>query len=330
MAKQQQETFQEYADSRGQQLRVDRAAGVIHGVKLLGTQSKHGREYPAATIAKAIPLYEGCKVNVDHVKPGERRSLRDRIGVVRNVQLKEDGLYADFHYNPKHVLAEQVAWDAENSPENLGFSHDSRGQSVNRGGRVVVESIDRVLSVDLVANPATTAGLFEDYDPAAAAPGTTHTNTPTAGGQMQESTEVDWKTITLDELKANRPDLVQSFQESLEASDTAKRDREELAQLRAEKAARVLRESIDSEIKAAGLDTANKAHVSEVFLEDLTATSDQGKRAAKIADRKALVESQAPAKKAPTTGPTPTAMQESADVPPVTAPLADRVRRFMR
>ena len=73
-------------------------------------------------MAKALPLYEGMRVNVDHVDPGQRRSLRDRIGLVKNVTLKEDGLYGDFHFNPKHALAEQIAWDAENAPQNLGFS----------------------------------------------------------------------------------------------------------------------------------------------------------------------------------------------------------------
>ncbi len=78
-------------------------------------------------MAKALPLYEGMRVNVDHVDPGQRRSLRDRIGLVKNVTLKDDGLYGDFHFNPKHALAEQIAWDAENAPQNLGFSHDTRG-----------------------------------------------------------------------------------------------------------------------------------------------------------------------------------------------------------
>ncbi len=52
----------------------------------------------------------------------------------------------------------------------LGFSHDARGPSKFRNGRVVVESIDQVLSVDLVANPATTSGLFEDRTPEPAVP----------------------------------------------------------------------------------------------------------------------------------------------------------------
>ena len=35
-----------------------------------------------------------------------------------------EGLFADFHFNPKHALAEQLLWDAEHAPENVGFSHN--------------------------------------------------------------------------------------------------------------------------------------------------------------------------------------------------------------
>ncbi len=100
------QTLQEYADNSGNRVTVDRARGIIPGVELLGRVSKKGREYPPAVMAKALPLYEGMRVNVDHVDPGQRRSLRDRIGLVKNVTLKEDGPYGDFHFNPNHPLAE--------------------------------------------------------------------------------------------------------------------------------------------------------------------------------------------------------------------------------
>ena len=71
------------------------------------------------------------------------------------------GLFADFHFNPKHALAEQLLWDAEHAPENVGFSHNVEARTARRGDHVVVEAITRVQSVDLVADPATTRGLFE-------------------------------------------------------------------------------------------------------------------------------------------------------------------------
>lgn len=158
------ETLQEFCDSRGVGLRVDRQAGLIRGVKILGPRSRNGRDYPPATLQQAAALYEDAKVNVNHPKgdPGRPRDYQDRIGTIRGVTLRGDeGLFADFHFNPKHALAEQLLWDAEHAPENVGFSHNVEARTARRGDRVVVEAITRVQSVDLVADPATTRGLFE-------------------------------------------------------------------------------------------------------------------------------------------------------------------------
>ncbi len=108
--------LQEFSDNRGVALRVDRANGVIRGVKLLGTTSAKGRDYPVDVLRKAAAKYEGVKVNVDHVDPGQRRSYRDRLGTIKNVLVRQEGLFGDLHYNPKHALAEQLAWDAEHNP----------------------------------------------------------------------------------------------------------------------------------------------------------------------------------------------------------------------
>jgi hypothetical protein len=362
--------LQEYADNRGVSLRTDRQQGVIPGVKLLGTVSRKGREYPKEVMAKALPLYEGMRVNIDHVDPGQRRSLRDRIGLVKNVTLKEDGLYGDFHFNPKHALAEQIAWDAENAPQNLGFSHDTRGVSKNVGGRVVVESIDKVLSVDLVANPATTAGLFEDDAeagergegrhrdagrgdtetrrsplsvsplsppsfphprPPAVSGGQDSVNSPSPpeGDKTQESNDMELKDLTLDQLKKDRPDLVASLQESSEQGDELKALRHELRTLKAEKATRVLQEIIAGELRAAGLDPANKTQCSEVFMEDLHATADPAKRKAKIDDRKALIAT-TKTSAAPSTGSPLQESHEGLPIPPATAPLTQRLARFAK
>ena len=81
--------------------------------------------------------------------------------MIRGATAADDGLFADFHFNPKHALAEQLLWDAEHAPENVGFSHNVEARTARRGDRLVVEAITRVQSVDLVADPATTRGLFE-------------------------------------------------------------------------------------------------------------------------------------------------------------------------
>lgn len=186
----------EFVDSRGVTVRVDRQAGVLRGVKLLGLESRNGRSYRPQALAQAAALYEGAKVNVNHPKGGPYapRDYQDRIGVIRNVAARGDGLYGDFHFNPRHALAEQLLWDAEHAPENVGFSHHVEARTARSADRVTVEEILRVQSVDLVADPATTRGLFEGQpsgDPSAPAG--------------------DVKGWNVEELRLHRPDLVDAL-----------------------------------------------------------------------------------------------------------------------
>jgi len=189
------EMIREYCDSRGETLKVDREHGVIGGVKILGLSSKNNRTYTKEAVARAAALYEGSKVNIDHPEgnPNASRSYAARIGSVRNVTVDSDGgLRGDLHFNPKHALAEQLIWDAEHSPENVGFSHNIEGRTSRGKAGVVVEEISRVQSVDLVADPATTRGLFENFN------------------QEGEDT-LEIKDITEAMLSEQRPDLIDSI-----------------------------------------------------------------------------------------------------------------------
>lgn len=156
--------IQEFVDSRGESLRLDRGAGVLRGVKLLGLRSRNGREYRESALADAASLYEGAKVNVNHAKSGGTtpRDYQDRLGAIRQVVFRAgEGLFGDLHFNPKHQLSEQLMWDAEHAPEQVGLSHNVLARTSQNGPTTVVEEITRVESVDLVADPATTRGLFE-------------------------------------------------------------------------------------------------------------------------------------------------------------------------
>src|SRR5262245_25861628 len=93
--------------------RVDRAAGVIRGVKVLGRFSPNthdvegadGTEYTVAALARAAPLYENLKVNVDHPprkEPGKDRSSYDRLGKLVNVRATQEGLFADLKLLKSH------------------------------------------------------------------------------------------------------------------------------------------------------------------------------------------------------------------------------------
>jgi hypothetical protein len=151
--------------TRSSALRVDRDAGVIHGVKVLGLVSANGRRYSRGAIEKARPLYEGTPVNIDHphaAQPDERRRLADRLGRLENIRATDAGLFADLHYLKSHPLAEMTAEAAERMPETLGLSHNAVGRIVQRQQETIVEEIMQVRSVDVVSDPATTKSLFEE------------------------------------------------------------------------------------------------------------------------------------------------------------------------
>ncbi|HEX4132475.1 MAG TPA: hypothetical protein VHZ24_20760 [Pirellulales bacterium] len=270
------ESLQEYIDSRGVTMRVDRELGVLRGVKILGFESRNGRTYLPEALAGAMPLYEGAKVNVNHPKgsPSAPRDYQDRIGVVRHVVLRErEGMFGDFFFNPKHPLAGQLAWDAEHAPENVGFSHNVQARLARRGEQVVVEAITRVQSVDLVADPATTRGLFES---------------------AQSAVADTIASLTLDRLKSDRPDLV----EAIAAENAA-----ELAQLRRQVdqfeatdslrkrrdlASRLLAEYNLPTIESA--DSTGRALVSQAFVESLLTAHDENDVRQLIADRARLIQ----------------------------------------
>jgi len=269
----------------GLNVRVDREKGVVPGVKILGLESRNGRFYPPDVQRRAVTLYEGAKVNIDHPTTGDMntpRGVADRFGVLRNVRFVEgSGLHADLHYNPEHQLANQVAWEVENNPSNIGFSHNAMIRKGRRqGSRVYVEAIDAVKSVDLVADPATTNGIFESIE-------------------TQEKT-MDLKELTLDQLKEERPDLIEALMPKKTETETGE-ESSEVEKLRGELKAALAKidsmqsaESIRGELEAVGFDPTNKhadkrLHVSDAFLNVLQACESAEQRKALIDDRWSLV-----------------------------------------
>lgn len=145
-------------------MKVDRTAGVIRGVLVLGRKSKNGREYSDAALRKGCGLYEGCRVNINHPRRGEEtqdRGLADRFGKLQGCVVAEAGIVGDLPFLKSHPMAPQICESAERMPELMGLSHNAQGRVENRGGKFIVEEILSVRSVDLVSDPATTKSLFE-------------------------------------------------------------------------------------------------------------------------------------------------------------------------
>lgn len=147
--------------------RIDTEAGVIYGVKVLGPKSRNGRVYEDTAIRRAVPMYEGVTVNLNHqrIESGSRavpdRQIQDRWGVLRNARYAEGSVYADLHYLKNHPMTPQLIEAADRFPDTFGLSHDAAGdEQVIDGERRVIELFE-IRSVDVVAEPATNNGLFE-------------------------------------------------------------------------------------------------------------------------------------------------------------------------
>jgi hypothetical protein len=282
------ELLQEYVDSRSQRLRVDREAGVIRGVKLLGLASRNGRRYREQALAEAVALYEGAKVNINHPKghPLSPRDYQDRLGLVRGVEFRAgEGLFGELHFNPRHALSDQLVWDAEHAPQNVGMSHNVLARTSRSGEETIVEAITKVQSIDLVADPATTSGLYEqsgsNADPKVERAGATGL--------------FSWDALALDELKRHRPDLVQEIE--LAGESRLAVVQEELVELQARDAAARRRQQIFEllagyrlPVPGDGSESGQNPVLSEQFMQMLLAAPDDAALEQLIADRAQLVE----------------------------------------
>ena len=143
---------------------LDEEAGLIRGVKILGANSQNGRTYSPQAMRDAARLYEGVSVNIDHAETARKhRGLLESWGRIESPVVRADGVYGDLRYLKTHpstsLLIERIKGDF-----GMGLSHNANGKTRRKNGRVIVESVAVVRSVDVVAKPATNQNLFESIE----------------------------------------------------------------------------------------------------------------------------------------------------------------------
>jgi hypothetical protein len=153
----------EFVTQRQEGLTVDTEHAVIHGVRVLGLSSANGRDYLAAAVKAALPLYEGRPTNCDHpTRAGEPTTIARRNGWLAAARQDQDGgMRADWHLIKSHPMTAMILEVAQRNPSLLGLSHNVSGKVRRENGREIVEAIEVVHSVDCVADPATVKGLHE-------------------------------------------------------------------------------------------------------------------------------------------------------------------------
>lgn len=152
---------------------IDRDAGVLRNVTLLGTVSRNKRRYTENAMRDAVRLYEGASFYIDHPTKADAkdrdnvRSIKDLAGKVSNVRMVDNYVRGDITLLKDDSLASKVLNIAEQMPDKAGNSHRVMASTRNRRdaqGFEVVEGIDQVLGIEFVTDPATTKGVFESID----------------------------------------------------------------------------------------------------------------------------------------------------------------------
>lgn len=186
--------------------KIDEAAGVIKDVVLMTADkvSHNKTKYTRKALQEALKRYDGAKMYLDHPRKDELaarkgvRSVRDLGGTYRNLYIQEGPtptLKGDLHlleHNREIALS-----IAKNPPKDTGLSLRDRGTVHDEQGVTLVEGfIGDEFSIDLVVNSSLNKSLFES------------TQINEGGDDMA----IDWKEISLEDLKENRKDLVESIQ----------------------------------------------------------------------------------------------------------------------
>ena len=108
----------------------------------------------------ALPLYENRPIFLDHADEQNsptRRKLRDFAGQVLSPRYEGERLRGDLRLLGPH--ADWLFDLIEAAPHDIGMSHVVLGRRSSQGQ--LVEQIERVVSVDIVAFPATTQSFQE-------------------------------------------------------------------------------------------------------------------------------------------------------------------------
>ena len=207
---------------------LDTENRVLRGIAFLTERSRNGRLYTETALASTAQKLNGKKAFINHAMGMEMfagaRDIRAVLGWHENGRVDGKTVRSDLHYLPHH--SEWFESMVANMADKVGFSVHGMGKITKEEGAEdeTVEDMEQVFSGDLVSEPGSTTTMFES-----------------APAQARESTEegqMDLTTITLEQLREGRPDLIrdveQDFRETQDEAAAADKLREEIKGLREE------------------------------------------------------------------------------------------------
>lgn len=136
----------------------------VRGILIEAGQSLNGPVYTTQALQQAAPLFEGKKIFIDHPRPEDDklpRSMHDLFGTIDKVDYRNNRLEGSL------TITEAHPWITKIIEEGIGGDLSIRAEGFvrpNEAGMMMVESIDFVKSVDLVAEGAAGGRLMQIYE----------------------------------------------------------------------------------------------------------------------------------------------------------------------
>jgi hypothetical protein len=129
-------------------------------------ETLHGWLFPPSVLRDSVPLWEGVTSLVDHRRYMEHPSVRDVVGTIGNVWFENGALWGEYRVLDSAEwltrMLDQIIADREAGlpVPRVGLSADMLVKAHREGERYIAEKIGKVLSVDVVFDPAA-GGAFE-------------------------------------------------------------------------------------------------------------------------------------------------------------------------
>lgn len=189
---------------------IDKENNIIRNVAILSdkaidTSGKIFRIFTDKALNDAINVLEGALARMDHDRQNESlvepRGVNNAYGVYQSIKRKDNKIFGDVHLWDCEA-ARKVMSIAERTPNAVGNSIHVGGIVTEKDGVEVVEQIvPRTKhgfkpSIDLVEDPAAVTGLFQ--------------NKKSSTNNNKEN-NMEWKDLTLDGIKTNRPELYETI-----------------------------------------------------------------------------------------------------------------------
>ena len=298
------EIFESYVTAEVGAGALDKEAHRVKDIVILTRESSNctvkggtGRTYRDAAMQDVARLAEGVKVFRNHdiagAKRGDVRRGEDLIGSFENARFEADKgrVVADLHYLAADPMQSWTEAVVTQMPDKVGMSIFGEGTKVfdNQAKREFVERMIAMPSVDLVTESAATRNLFESQQ----------------AEKGDEGDAMDFAKLTVKELQAERPDIIESVgaqvREGLASKSDADEQKRKIDALTVENAA-LKKTNDDNQVKEAASEKKAKIDqmlkesklpkeaITDVFRESLETAEDDAKIKARIDERKELIE----------------------------------------